>query len=142
LLIFGGLTDNEFRAAPIEMWKESFSEWAAVHGRPDDESIRQSDELEEFLRASVGRLKQLRDAPRSELSDKRKGSHAESILEGIFGHVARLVAFAEQKIAGGKMPRRNESAVLGRDALVRLLDDDVVLLDEAIKRENRKHPTG
>ena len=124
------------------MWKETFTAWAAVQGRPDDESYRQSDEYEKFLRTSVGRLKQLRDAPRDELSDERKGNLAESILEGIFGHVARLVAFAEQKIADGKMPRRNESAVLGRDALLRLLDDDVALLDEAIKRERERHPTG
>ena len=59
---------------------------------------------------------------------------AERILTGIFDHVAQSVAFAERKIAAGKMPRARESAVLGSEDLLRLLDDHKDLLDEAIKR--------
>jgi hypothetical protein len=40
------------------------------------------------------------------------------------------------------MPRGNEAAVLARAELVRLLDDDTALLDEAIKRERAAHPGG
>jgi hypothetical protein len=142
MTIFVGLNDHEFRTAPIEMWCEVFSAWSAAHGRVDDESSEQLLAYEEFLRASIWHLKQLRDSPRDELSDRRKAVHAEAILAGLFGHVARLIAFAERKVAGGKMPRGKESAVLGRAELVRLLDDDTALLDEAIERERAQHPGG
>jgi hypothetical protein len=142
MTVFVGLIDNEFRAAPIEMWNETFTAWAAVHGRTDEESAEQVAEYENFLRACIWHLKELRDAARQELADERTGNHAESVLTGIFSHVARLIAFAEHKVAGGKMPRGKESAVLGRDALLRLLDNDVALLDEAVQREREKRPTG
>jgi hypothetical protein len=142
MTIFVGLTDHEFQTAPIEMWCEVFTAWSAAHGRADDESSEQLRAYEEFLRASIWHLKQLRDSPRDELSDRRRAVHAETILTGLFAHVARLIAFAERKVAGGKMPRRKESAVLGRAELVRLLDDDTALLDEAIKRERAAHPGG
>jgi hypothetical protein len=142
MTVFVGLIDNEFRAAPIEMWSETFTSWAAVHGRTDDESAEQVAEYEKFLRASIWHLKERRDAPRPDLAGERTGNHAESVLTGIFSHVARLIAFAEHKVAGGKMPRGKESAVLGRETLLRLLDNDVALLDEAVQHEREKHPTG
>jgi hypothetical protein len=134
--IFVSLIKHELPTTSVEMWSEVFTAWAAVHGRVDDESAEQLGEYEEFLRASIWHLKQLRDAPRAELSDEQQGKRAESMLTGIFSHVARSIAFAERRSAGGKMPRGKESAVLGRDELVRLLDDDVALLDEAIKRQH------
>lgn len=141
MTIFVSLREYEFRAALIAMWSEAFTAWASLHGRPDDESSEQLAEYENFLRGSIWHLKQLRDAPRQNKSDERASKHAENVLTGIFAHVARLIAFAEQKIAGGKMPRGQESAVLGREALVSLLDNDFTLLDEAIKRRFEEHPT-
>jgi hypothetical protein len=140
MTIFVGLNDHEFRTAPIEMWSEVFTAWSAAHGRVDEESSEQLHAYEEFLRASIWHLKQRRDTPRDELSDRRRAVHAETILTGLFSHVARLIAFAERKVAGGKMPRGTESAVLGRAELVRLLDDDTALLDEAINRLRVQHP--
>jgi len=132
--ILVSLNDHAFHIAPVEMWHEVFTDWAALYGRVDEESADQLAEYEEFLRASIRHLKQLRDASLRRSSDERERRNAEIILMGIFGHVARSIAFAERKIAGGKMPRGNETAVLGREELVRVLDDDVALLDEAIKR--------
>jgi hypothetical protein len=118
------------------MWSEVFTAWAALHGRTDGDSAQQLGEYEEFLRASIWHLKQVKAEPRGELAAAREGKRAEGILTGIFSHVAHLVALAERKIADGKMPHGKDSAVLGRDKLVRLLDDDVALLDEAIAREH------
>jgi hypothetical protein len=118
------------------MWSEVFTAWAALHGRTDEDSAQQLGEYEEFLRASIWHLKQIKAEPRGELAAAREGKRAEAILTGIFSHVAHSVALAERKIADGKMPRGKDSAVLGRDKLVRLLDDDVALLDEAIAREH------
>ncbi len=134
MTIFVGLNEHEFRMAPIDMWSEVFTAWCAAHGRVDEESTEQLHAYEQFLRASIWHLKQLRDQPRDELSDRRRALHAEAILTGLFAYVARSIAFAERKIAGGKMPRGKESAVLGRAELVRLLDDDSGLLDEALRR--------
>jgi hypothetical protein len=136
MTIFVALNKHELATTAVEMWSEVFTAWAAMHGRVDEESSEQLGEYEEFLRASIWHLKQLRNTPRNELSGAREAKRAESILTGIFDHVAQSIAFAERKIAGGKMPRGKESAVLGRDELVRLLDDDVALLDEAIKRQH------
>jgi hypothetical protein len=138
MTIFVALNNHELTSTSIEMWSEVFAAWAAVYGRVDEGSSEQLSEYEQFLRASIWHLKQLRDAPRGELAAVREGKRAEAILTGIFGHVARTIAFAERRAAGGKMPRGKESAVLGRDALVRLLDDDVALLDEAIKSQLKK----
>jgi hypothetical protein len=137
MTIFVALNQHELTTTAVEMWSEVFTAWAALHGRIDEESADQLGECEEFLRASIWHLKQVRDAPRDELTAAREGKRAEKILSGIFGYVARSVAFAEGKIAGGKMPRERESAVLEREKLVRLLDDDVALLDEAIKRGHK-----
>jgi hypothetical protein len=142
MTVFVGLIDNEFRAAPIEMWSETFTAWASAHGRTDEESTEQVAEYEQFLRASIWHLKERRDAARPELADERTGNHAGSVLTGIFSHVARLIVFAEHKVAGGKMPRDKEAAVLGREELLPLLDNDVALLDEAVQREREKHPIG
>jgi hypothetical protein len=120
------------------MWSEVFTAWAAVHGRVDAESAGQLGQYEEFLRASIWHLKQLRDAAAGESANEGEKRHAETILTGIFAQVAESIAFAERKIADGKMPRRAESAVLGREELVRLLDDDVGLLDQAIQRRQRE----
>jgi hypothetical protein len=138
MTIFVALNKHELASTSVEMWSEVFSAWAAAHGRLDDESAEQLNEYEEFLRASIWHLKQLRDLPRDELLAAREGKRAEGILSGIFNHVARTIALAERRAAGGKMPRGKESAVLGRDALVRLLDDDVALLDEAIKSQQKQ----
>ena len=135
---FMALNKYELLATSVEMWSEVFAAWAAIHGRVDEESHEQVGEYEEFLRASIWHLKQRRDTPLTELADAREGKRAETILTGIFGRVAQSISFAERKAAGGKMLRLGESAVLGRDELVRLLDDDVVLLDEAIKRVNKE----
>jgi hypothetical protein len=124
------------------MWAEVFTAWSLAHGRADDESTEQQLAYEEFLRASIWHLKQLRNGQRDELSDQRRAEHAERILMGIFAHVARSIAFAERKVAGGKMPRGKEAAVLGRADLVRLLDDEVGLLDEAIKQQRADHAVG
>ena len=136
MTIFVSLNEHELTATAVEMWSEVFMAWAALHGRIDDESAEQLGEYEEFLRASIWHLKQVRDAPREEQAAAKTGKRAEAILTGIFRHAARSVVFAERKIAGGKMPRGRESAVLGRDKLVQLLDDDAALLDEAIQREH------
>jgi hypothetical protein len=138
MTIFVTLNDHELLTTSVEMWSEVFTAWAAVHGRVDAESAAQLREYDEFLRASIWHLKQLRDARAGESANEGQKRHAESILTGIFAHVAELVAFAERKIAGGKMPRGAESAVLGREELVRLLDDDVALLDHAIRRRQRE----
>jgi hypothetical protein len=142
MTIFVDLNEHEFRTAPIEMWSEVFTAWSAAHGRVDEDSTEQLHAYEEFLRASIWHLKQLRDRPRDELLDRRRAVHAETVLAGLFAHVARLIAFAERKVAGGKMPRGKETAVLGRAELLRLLDDDTALLDEAIKRLSAEHSTG
>ncbi len=134
--IFVGLKEHELIATAVEMWSEVFTAWAGLHGRTDDDSAQQLVEYEEFLRASIWHLKQVRAEPRGDLAAAREGKRAEAILTGIFKHVAHSVALAERKIADGKMPRGKDSAVLGRDKLVRLLDDDVALLDEAIAREH------
>ncbi len=137
MTIFVALNEHELTTTAVEMWSEVFTAWAALHGRIDEESAEQLGEYEQFLRASIWHLKQVRDAPRGEPAQAREAKHAEAILAGIFRHVARSLAFAERKIAGGKMPRGRESALLGRENLVRLLDDDAALLDEAIQRERK-----
>ncbi len=119
------------------MWHEAFTSWAAIHGRADSDSAEQVKEYAEFLKASIWHLKQLRDGARGDSLNERRRKHAERILTGIFDRVAESVSFAERRAAGGKMPRGKESAVLGRDELVRLLDDDAALLDEAIKRQHK-----
>jgi hypothetical protein len=134
--IFVSLKEHELTTTAVEMWSEVFTAWAALHGRTDEESAQQLGEYEEFLRASIWHLKQVKVEPRGELAAAREGRRAEAILTGIFSHVAHSVALAERKIADGKMPRGRDAAVLGRDKLVRLLDDDVALLDEAIEREH------
>ena len=138
MTIFVTLNEHELLTTLVEMWSEVFAAWSAVHGRVDNESTDQLGEYEEFLRASIWHLKQLRDALPGELSDVRQGNRAELILTGIFDHVARSIAFAERKVAGGKMPRGKESAVLGRDELARLLNDDLAMLDSAIERQRRE----
>jgi hypothetical protein len=135
MTIFVTLNEHELLTTLVEMWSEVFAAWSAVHGRVDNESADQLGEYEEFLRASIWHLKQLRDAPPGELLDVRQGERAERILTGIFDDVARSIAFAERKVAGGKMPRRKESAVLGREELARLLNDDLAMLDSAIERQ-------
>ena len=137
MTIFVAVNQHELTTTAIEMWSEVFTAWAALHGRIDEESAEQLGEYEEFLRASIWHLKQVKGAPRDDLARAREGKRAEAILTGIFSHVARALTFAERKVAGGKMPRGVESAVLGRENLVRLLDDDVALLDEAIQREHK-----
>jgi hypothetical protein len=137
MTIFVSLNEHELTATAVEMWNEVFTAWAALHGRIDEESAQQLGEYEEFLRASIWHLKQVRDAPREELAAAKEAKRAEAILTGIFRQAARSVAFAERKIADGKMPRGRESAVLGREKLVQLLDDDAALLDEAIQREHK-----
>ena len=71
MTVFVGLIDDEFRAAPIEMWSEAFTSWAAVHGRTDEESTEQVADYEKFLRASIWHLKERRDASRRDLADER-----------------------------------------------------------------------
>jgi hypothetical protein len=133
MTIFVSLNDHEFVITPVEMWHEVFTAWAAIHGRVDRDSTQQLEEYTEFLRASIWHLKELRDAARGDsLNDRR--THAERILTGIFDRVAESVGFAERRAAGGKMPRGRETAVLGREELLRLLDDNAVLLDDAVKR--------
>ncbi|HET6327369.1 MAG TPA: hypothetical protein VFG04_21990 [Planctomycetaceae bacterium] len=133
MTIFVSLNDHEFVITPVEMWHEVFIAWAAIHGRVDRDSTQQLEEYTEFLRASIWHLKELRDAARGDsLNDRR--THAERILTGIFDRVAESVGFAERRAAGGKMPRGRETAVLGREELLRLLDDNAVLLDDAVKR--------
>lgn len=140
MTLFVGLLDHEFRAAPVELWNETFTSWASVHRRSDDESTGQLAEYETFLRASVWYLKQLSKAPPRESLGYRAGGEAEIVLQEIFAHVARRIAFAEHKVLGGKMPRDEESAVLRREALLQLLDDDdAKMLDEAIRRELEEH---
>jgi hypothetical protein len=134
MTIFASLKDHELLTTSVEMWSEVFTAWAAMHGRVDAESAQQLGEYEEFLRASIWHLKQLRDAHGTESANEGQKRHAETVLTGIFAHVAQSIAFAERKIAGGKMPGGAESAVLGREELVRLLDDDVALLDQARRR--------
>jgi hypothetical protein len=137
MTIFVALNEHELTTTAVEMWSEVFIAWAALHGRIDEESAEQLGEYEEFLRASIWHLKQVRDAPRDDREQAREGKRVEAILTGIFGRVAGALAFAERKIAGGKMPSGMETAVLEREKLVRLLDDDAALLDEALKREHK-----
>ncbi len=134
MTIFVSLNNHDFVNTPIAMWDEVFTAWAAIHGRVDPESSEQLDEYAEFLRASIWHLKELRDGARGDSLNERRRTHAERILTGIFDRVAESVGFAERRAAGGKMPRGKETAVLGREELLRLLDDNAVLLDEAVKR--------
>ncbi len=134
MTVFVNLNDHELVTTSVEMWSEVFTAWAGRHGRTDEESAEQLGEYEEFLSASVWHLKQLRDASPGDSSGAPARRRAERILTGIFDRVAQSISFAERKIAGGKMPRAKESAVLGRDRLLQLLDDDKGLLDAAIKR--------
>jgi hypothetical protein len=134
---FVSLNDHDFVNTPIAMWDEVFTAWAAIHGRVDPESSEQLDEYAEFLRASIWHLKELRDGAPGDALNERRRRHAERILTGIFAHVAETIELAERRAAGGKMPRGKESAVLGREELVRLLDDDAALLDEAVRRQQK-----
>jgi hypothetical protein len=136
--MFVNLIDQSFQRAPLEMWGEVFTDWAALHGRVDEESTDQLGQYEDFLRASLGHLKQFKDTDSGGSSSTQEQNRTERILSGIFDYVARSIAFAERKIAGGKMPRRNESAVLGRDDLVHLLGDDTASLEAAIQRFQRQ----
>ena len=134
MTIFVSLNDHELVTTPVEMWHEVFTAWAAIHGRADRDSTAQLDQYTEFLRASIWHLKELRDGARGDSLNERRRTHAERILTGIFDRVAESVGFAERRAAGGKMPRGKETAVLGREELLRLLDDNAVLLDDAVKR--------
>jgi hypothetical protein len=134
---FVNLNDQEFVTTPVEMWNEVFTAWAAIHGRVDPDSSEQLDEYTQFLRASIWHLKELRDGARGDSLNEQRRKHSERILTGIFTHVAQTIDLAERRAAGGKMPRGKESAVLGREELVRLLDDDVALLDEAVRRQRK-----
>jgi hypothetical protein len=139
MTLFVGLVDNEFHTAPVKMWSEVFSSWASLHRRPDDESREQLAEYAAFLRASVAHVKQLRDRAAAEMASDAKANPAEIVLQNIFGHVARLVGFAERKIAAGKLPRNEESAVLHPEVLMQLLEDvGGVLLKEAVERDRRE----
>jgi len=137
MTIFVALNEHEMTTTAVEMWSEVFTAWAALHGRIDEDSAEQLGEYEQFLRASIWHLKQVRDAPRDEVARAQKGKRADAMLTGIFDRVAGALSFAERKVAGGKMPRGMETAVLQREKLVQLLDDDAVLLDEALKREHK-----
>ena len=68
MTIFVNLNDHELLTTSVEMWIEVFTGWAARHGRVDEETAEQLGGYEEFLRASIWHLKQLRDASPSESS--------------------------------------------------------------------------
>ena len=139
MALFAGLVDNEFHTTPVKMWSEVFSSWASLHRRADDESKEQLAEYAAFLRASVVHLKELRDRAAAEILSDATANPAETVLQNIFGHVARLVGFAERKIATGKLPRNEELAVLQPEVLRQLLGDvGGVLLKEAVERERRE----
>ena len=136
MTLFTGLIERSFHAAPVAMWSEVFSAWASLRGRFDDESTEQLAEYDAFLRGSVVHLKRLRDATAAKFADHQAAAAAEIVLQKTFGHVARLIANAEEKVATGKLPGGKESAVLDRQILVELLGDEgSALLDEAIARE-------
>lgn len=120
LPLFIQLIQMEFYAAPVTMWSESFSAWASVGGRTDDDSIQQQEENRKFLSDAVEFLTRLEASYRAEPDSQRELIATQFILRGIFAHVARLIMFAEAKVANGKMLSSAEAAVLDRDALTNL----------------------
>jgi hypothetical protein len=118
--LFIQLIQMEFHAAPVTMWSEAFSAWASVRGRTDDDSIEQQREYATFLKDTVECLARLEVSYSAEVESQRELDAAQLILRGIFAHVARLIMFAEAKVANGKMLSGAEAAVLDRDTLANL----------------------
>lgn len=118
--LFIQLIQMEFHAAPVTMWSEAFSAWASVRGRTDNDSIEQQCEYAGFLNEAVELLTRLEVSYIAEAESQRELDAAQLILRGIFAHVARLIMFAEAKVANGKMLSGAEAAVLDRETLANL----------------------
>src|SRR5688500_6776777 len=105
MTLFVGLVDKNSTRRPSKCGVKCFMSWASLHRRPDEQSKEQLVEYAAFLRASLVHLKELRDRATAEIVSDAAASPAEMVLQNIFGHVARLVGFAERKIATDKLPR-------------------------------------